>query len=59
MVDIDLECPTEQTIFRPFEVNKSFTLTEGSYDYPVVFHITVPAGRTVTAHLNVHVEEQV
>jgi hypothetical protein len=57
MVDIDLELPTEATIYRPFDVIKSFTLTEGSYDYPVVFHLTVPAGRTVTAHLNVHVEE--
>lgn len=59
MVDINLEPPTLKEIWRPFELNKSFILTEGTYNYPVNFHLNVPAGRTVTVHLNIHVEEKV
>jgi hypothetical protein len=59
MVDINLDCPTPSEIWRPFKLNKLFTLTEGDYNYPVTFKITVPAGRIVNVHLNINVEEKI
>jgi hypothetical protein len=57
MVEINLEVPTPDYIWRPFELNKTYTLVEGDYVYPVNFHITVPPSRTVKIHLNINVEE--